>query len=231
MGAVLAMTWGQGGAAAPKPAPVVEYGPAPEWSRFQQLAEDAIKSHLVDPDSVRFTWSSGYHQGGYRPGFKTVTGYVACGTFNARNRMGGYNGADTFLVVIDYDRVLYVQTASADDQIAQTCADGIRTGLLPPVPIVAAKPTAAAETTAGLVLQAMPDGAYVASVTAGSPAAAAGLKPGMVIGSVNGIGLAGLGENMTRLIDAASGDVTLTIIGGTTVKMHQERTGAVGGAR
>ena len=65
----------------------------------------------------------------------------------------------------------------------------------------------------------MPDGAYVADVKAGSAAATAGLKPGMVIAAVNAIPLAGMGDAMLKVVDAAGADAALTVVGGKAVKL------------
>lgn len=46
--------------------------------------ESEIKSHLVDPDSAKFTWWDYPNKGFY------------CGLLNARNRMGGYTGNTLF---------------------------------------------------------------------------------------------------------------------------------------
>ena len=85
-------------------------------------------------------------------------------------------------------------------------------------------PTASAEVApvpnaAGLAVHAMPEGAYIAAVTAGSIAEKAGLKPGMVITSVNAIPLAGMSEAMTRVVDAAGTAATLTLVGGATIRL------------
>lgn len=65
----------------------------------------------------------------------------------------------------------------------------------------------------------MPDGAYVSAVAPGSPAATADLKPGMVISSVNAIPLAGMGDAMVRVIDAAGPTAELTIVGGRSFNL------------
>ena len=90
-------------------------------------------------------------------------------------------------------------------------------GLLPPVP---ATPAAAAAVSAtGLTLRAMPEGAYVTGVVPGSSADKAGLRPGMVIETINAIALQNMGEAMTKVIDAAGAGASLGLVGGKIIKM------------
>ncbi|UZK67334.1 PDZ domain-containing protein [Sphingomonas sp. M1-B02] len=200
-----------------------KHGPAPAWETFRQQGEAAITARLIDPESARINWLGGYMKGGFKPFLEgRVRGYVACGTVNARNRMGGYTGASTFVVVIDYDRVIYSEIDKrAGGMISEQCGSALRSGLLPP--LAAAQPTTGASTTqgaaSGLTLRSMPDGAYVSAVVADSPAALAGLKPGMVIASVNAIPLQGMGDAMLKVLDAAGASAELTIIGGKALKL------------
>jgi hypothetical protein len=222
-------------AAADKPKSDHVYGPEPTWDEFRQLGEAAITARLIDPESARITWLSGIHRGDIKPFLMPrYEGYVACGSVNAKNRMGGYTGGSVFVVVIDYGRVLFsdIDHGSLHEYDA-ICAKALNTGLFPPVPDPeltrrGAGPAPAASTsaeaaqlanTAGLAVRAMPEGAYVAAVTPGSPAQLAGLRPGMVITSVNAIPLAGMGEAMRKVVDAAGSAATLTLVGGTTIRL------------
>lgn len=191
------------------------YGPAPEWEEFRQMAEADIRSQLIDPESARFTWLGNYHRGELKIllGARTQ-GYVACGTVNSKNRMGGYVGAKAFAVVIDYGRVLYSTLGPVDYE----CLQLQQAGKFSPLPASGVSGAPAANAT-GLALRTMPEGAYVSAVTPGSAAAAAGLKPGMVITSVNAIPLAGMDAGMLRVIEAAGPAATLTVVGGTTFKL------------
>jgi hypothetical protein len=54
-------------------------------------AEQALKPTLVDPDSLQL---QGLHSSVEKDG----TTYL-CGSFNARNRMGGYNGFAPFVAI------------------------------------------------------------------------------------------------------------------------------------
>jgi hypothetical protein len=207
------------------------YGSAPGWEQYRQLAEADIRDRLIDPDSARIEWLGQYHKGGFKPFLQgRVHGYVSCGTVNARNRMGGNVGRTHFVVVVDHDRVIFAEVDSKPGgMIADQCNAALRAGLLPPLPTTGS--SAALDATAavgatpytnaatGLTLRPMPDGAYVAAVAPASPAEAAGLKPGMVIISVNAIPLARMGDAMLKVVDAAGANASLAIVGGRTVTL------------
>jgi len=207
------------------------YGPAPAWEQYRKLAEADIRDRLIDPESARLEWLGQYHKGEFKPFLQArVHGYVGCGTVNSRNRMGGYVGRTNFVVVIDYDRVLFAEIDKRPGgMIADQCTAALRAGLFAPLPGTsgaapasmgaAAGATPAANAATGLTLRAMPDGAYVAAVAPASPAGAAGLKPGMVIASVNAIPLAGMGDAMLKVVDAAGANASLAIVGGQTVTL------------
>lgn len=216
----LAALLASGTAIAKKAEPPHVYGPAPDWRSFREQGERAIISRLIDPDSAKIQWLGGYHQGGYQPFLeRKVYGYVACGLVNARNRMGGYTGDRAFVVVIDHDLLL---RADIDDRpnsfVARHCTAALQSGLLPPVPTGAA--ALPPSSPIGLSLRAMPEGAYVSAVAPGSVAEKAGLRPGMVIETINAIALKGMGEAMLKVIDAAGPKASLGIIGGKTIMVR-----------
>jgi hypothetical protein len=212
------------------------YGPPPTWEAYRQLAEADIARRLVDPDSAKITWLGQYRKDEWKPFLQgRVAGYIACGTVNARNRMGGYAGAVSFVVVIDYGRVLFAELDSrGGGMVAESCNKALAAGVFPPLPAdengaslsdATTSATTSATTTAGssgLTLRTMPDGAYITAVTPGSPAAAAALAPGMVIASVNAIPLAGMGDAMGRIVDAAGPGATLTLIGGKAITLGKK---------
>ena len=119
-----------------KPDPVIQYGPAPQWERFKELGEEAIRAMLVDPESARFTWSHGYRQDGFTPSMsRRRHGYTTCGHVNARNRMGGYNGRTTFTVVIDHDRVIHAEIGKPGgaDLLSAACDKALQQQKFPPL--------------------------------------------------------------------------------------------------
>lgn len=211
------------------------YGAPPSWNDYRQIAEAEIASRMIDPESARISWVTGYAKGWTKPflGMR-VDGYIACGGVNAKNRMGGYTGTSWFMVIVDYDRVLSLTIDKGEGSAAGDCRKMMREGRLPPVPqaaaITATTPSGAGDrasgqigtTATGLTLQAMPDGAYVGAVRAGSPAAVADLRPGMVIASVNAIPLANMGEAMLKVVEAAGPTADLVIVGGRTVKLGKK---------
>ncbi len=210
-------------------APEHLYGPPPTWAQYRQIAEADLRTRLIDPESARFSWLGGYYKGGFKSlMWGTAAGYFACGTVNARNRMGGYAGQVTFIVAVDYDLVVFAQVDKGASGFAHDrCSQLLRDGTLPPVPqetastvsVAPSTPAAGAASPSGLSLRTMPDGAYVSGVTKGSAAERAGLKPGMVIASVNAIPLSGMGDAMLKVVDAAGSTAALTIIGGKTMTL------------
>lgn len=221
------------------PRPAHLYGEQPDWANYRRIAEAAVIAQLIDPDSARITWLSGIYKGELKPFLGTrVAGYWACGSVNAKNRMGGYTGGHTFMIAIDYGRVLSLdqdERGGGMDDIV--CAKELSEGIFPPPPVsdagdnasAARAPisggtvTSAADVRTGLAVRAMPDGAYVSAVVPGSPAAVAGLKPGMVIASVNAVPLAGMGEAMLKVVAAAGADVMFGVIGGASVRLKPAR--------
>lgn len=200
------------------------YGPEPDWPSFRKIAETGIISRLIDPESARISWLTGIRKGGFKPLLQgRIYGYVGCGTVNAKNRMGGYTGAQTFIVVIDQGRLLYSDIdQSPSGLITQTCATGMQRGMFPPVPadLSAVEPPPAASAT-GLSLRPMPDGAYVSAVAPGSTADKAGVRPGMVIETINAISLHNMGEAMIKVIDAVGAGASLGLVGGKIIKMGE----------
>lgn len=214
--------------------------PAPSWAEYRRIAETAVSARLLDPESARFRWITGIMRGQLKPLLSArVTGYWACGAVNAKNSLGGYTGFETFLIAIDDGRVLSLNKDGRPGGLfTDACNKLIREGSLPAVPAeasVSADTGAAASRTppetevaasaaplanaAGFAVRAMPEGAYVAAVTPGSPAQLSGLTPGMVITGVNAIPLAGMGEAMRKVVDAAGSTATLTLVGGRTIRL------------
>jgi hypothetical protein len=209
------------------------YGPAPTWDKYREIGEIYIKGLMLDPDSAKITWVGKFFKGGHKPFLQPRSyGYVGCGSVNAKNRMGGYTGASAFVVVIDYDRVLFGDIdKSTAGMVGATCYEYAKQMKFEPLSIEDKAsitsndaPTKSASgqlisTASGLSLRSMPEGAYISGVTAGSPAAMAGLTPGMVVNAVNAIPLSGMGDAMLKIIDAAGPAATLSIVGGRTIRL------------
>jgi len=108
----------------------------PDWALFRRNAETALRARLIDPDSARIDWPYGFLRGSWRPFLsKRIDGYWSCGSINARNRMGGYTGSTSFVVVLDPNgRVQYsdVGTSKDVDIVTSQCSNAVK--LLPPAP-------------------------------------------------------------------------------------------------
>ena len=125
----------------------------PKWEVMRRNAESALRARLIDPDSGRFEWPHGFLYGAWQPPFqKRIDGYWTCGRVNARNRMGGYTGATSFVAVVDANgSVKFVDMGSGKDFdiLSSQCDKSVR--LLPPpqvgssAPLVASSPTSIAD--------------------------------------------------------------------------------------
>lgn len=223
----LALVAPTGAALAKDPPFGTNYGPAPDWAHYRELVETELRHRLIDPDSAKVRWPNFYIQRGFTPFLsKRVYGYATCGYLNSRNRMGGYAGEAPFIVVIDHDQVLYLQVAKSTldaREMAQLCDKGG----FPPAPSDVTASTAQVVPQAnrfGFTLTAVPDGAYIATVASGSPAERAGLKPGLVISSLNGVALKGMAAaTVEQMFGGTQGEVTLQTIGGGTVRLADTR--------
>jgi len=109
---------------------------APDWALFRRNSESALRAHLIDPDSARIEWPHGFLLGTWKPFLsKTIEGYWSCGLINARNRMGGYTGATSFVVVLDpsgYVKYSEIGESRDFDLLSASCAKSVK--LLPPPP-------------------------------------------------------------------------------------------------
>jgi hypothetical protein len=108
----------------------------PDWGLFRRNAEVALVGRLVDPESARIDWPYGFTLGTWRPLLvRRIEGYWTCGLINARNRMGGYTGATSFVVVLNSEgQVLYseIGTAGEIDLLSSQCTRSANLLPLPP---------------------------------------------------------------------------------------------------
>jgi hypothetical protein len=231
LGAVAALAITSPAAAKKKPEIIPDYGPAPNWARYRELGEAAIRESLIDPDSAKFEWPYGYAPSRWTQFLhkRPYYGYITCGMVNSRNRMGGYVGATRFVVVIKFDVVLYAALggpAGSDGMVDWGCAEAIRKGVLPRAP--ADGPTDTGQPSFGFRINTVAEGAYVAAIAPGGPAQKAGLTPGMVITHVNGVALKGLSDaTIHQILNAAEGDTRLTLIGGASLSLRKTVTAPV----
>ena len=108
----------------------------PDMSQFRRVAEQAVVSRLIDPESARIEFPYGFMSGAWKPLFqKKIEGYWTCGRVNAKNRMGGYTGSTSFVVVLSPNAaVQYVElgTGKDFDILTGQCANSVK--FLPPAP-------------------------------------------------------------------------------------------------
>lgn len=94
-----------GGAASAAP-PVLPPEPSahPDWAKGAEQAVQILRNTAFDPDSLKIEWVSGFKWGYRKPVIgKRSFGWLACGNYNAKNRLGGYVGSAGF-------DVLYTET-------------------------------------------------------------------------------------------------------------------------
>ena len=108
----------------------------PDWALFRRNSEAALRARLIDPESAKIEWHYGFLLGWWRPLFsKRIEGYWTCGTINARNRMGGYTGRTSFVVVLNSSgNVNFVDIGESEDfdLVSSACSNSVK--LLPPPP-------------------------------------------------------------------------------------------------
>lgn len=96
----------------------------PDWALFRRNSENELLSKLVDPDSAKFVWPYGFQYGVWKLGSSEMNGWLTCGLVNARNRMGGYTGQRSFVVIVDYSGLVKtsaIGTGGKFDLIATKC--------------------------------------------------------------------------------------------------------------
>lgn len=79
----------------------------PDRTQGIALIENAVRASLKDPDSAKFDWPNEFTDGWYRiPFSKKVTGWITCGTVNAKNGYGGYTGPAPVIAAIQNGAVV-----------------------------------------------------------------------------------------------------------------------------
>nr|WP_277924245.1 SHOCT domain-containing protein [Sphingomonas sp. CROZ-RG-20F-R02-07] len=67
----------------------------PDWTVVRKNTELALKTDLFDPEAAQFTWTSGFAWSYIKPALKPhMWAWVGCVSINAKNRLGGYVGAE-----------------------------------------------------------------------------------------------------------------------------------------
>jgi hypothetical protein len=89
-------------ASAKDKAPPPEPAQHPDWASVRDQGLSGLTSALFDPASAQINWSSGFRWGFAKPVIGRRThGWIACGSLNAKNRLGGYVGAEPFWILAD----------------------------------------------------------------------------------------------------------------------------------
>jgi hypothetical protein len=224
-------------AAAKETAP--DYGPDPTWERAVPLAEAAIKDNLIDPSSAQIEWPYNFSTGTLKGLLaKRRSGWITCGWVNAKNRMGGYTGKVWFLVIINTGVVTEIELGTPDgiDVASASCPSLVKQGFLKPAPAPVPGTTppltadayaaayaaaanagareAAARGGVGITYNVTPFGAMLVGVAPGSLAETAGLKPGEVIESVNGISIKGFDlPTIQKIMAGTAGNLVFGVVG------------------
>ena len=95
-----------------KAPPPVEPASHPGWREPTKRAEAQLLGQLFDPEAGRIRWVSGYRwttwredKGGLWSGgmlnMRRRYGWMACGTLNGKNRMGGYVGEQAVYTITE----------------------------------------------------------------------------------------------------------------------------------
>lgn len=94
--------------------------PRPDLTAAVEGAVKQMKQNLYDPESARIEWRSGF-QWSYlkEPFVRREFGWIACGTINGKNRLGGYVGANGFLLFVRESGE--VTTAYLNDRYSSVC--------------------------------------------------------------------------------------------------------------
>lgn len=213
------------------------YGPPPVWREYKTLGEAALRQRLPDPDGWAIEWPNGYKQGVWAA-HGHPQGYVTCGLARAIKPFEGGHPVYPFVVVIDRGVVKNVDFEARPRSLpALICPSVVERGGLPtaaameatnasvPTDGIRSAPTTPGDAPLivgfGMAVRPMPEGAYVTSVEAGSPAAKAGLVPGTLITRTNGIALAGLGAAMAKILSADTPELVIETVAGSHLTLRR----------
>lgn len=199
------------------------YGPAPDWTRYREVAEHAVRERLEDPKIQKrypaipgwsIEWPNGYIR--YRWDHKgDFPGYMTCGRLRAPASSEARYRLVNFIVVVDHDiaKTVDISRRESNSLINIACENMIRKGEMPPATLMEETPDTAI-TALGLTVRSMAEGAYVVAVTPDGVARRAGLVPGMVIVRANGIALAGTGTTVAKLLGSDTAKLDLETVTG-----------------
>lgn len=124
----------------------------PDWRAFRENAQAAVLSGFFDPGAAIVEWPYGFIYGSWKPVLQgRIEGYWTCGRVNGKNRMGGYVGSRSFVVVLSSaGQPIFNEVGDGGtyDFVSGQCQNSVR--MLPIASSqIADAPTAAAPTPAG----------------------------------------------------------------------------------
>lgn len=110
--------------AAAKPAPTFDYGQAVTYDQGVKVADDFVKSDLLDPYSAHVEWPFEFVPFTEKlPLSKRITGYATCGTVNAKNAYGAYTGTKQFRVIVRDGKVIDYREVSELRFVPDICKE------------------------------------------------------------------------------------------------------------
>lgn len=84
----------------------------PDWGYVADFAVNSLRDNLVDPNSLELRWDNGFAWAWIKDAFQPRRyGWLACGNYNAKNRLGGYAGRKRFITFVDQDGAITVGSA------------------------------------------------------------------------------------------------------------------------
>ncbi len=86
------------------------------YRSMREASEAAVRAGLLDPASAQFEWPYGFVEGTWPTILKSrqFAGYITCGFVNSRNKMGGYAGRRSFVVVLSNEKVIYFDVSTGN---------------------------------------------------------------------------------------------------------------------
>ena len=102
---LIALLFGCASAPRPTAQEVISADCGPLPANFEEIIKSVASKNLIDPYSAQYTFSEPVKQLN-RMTSPAVWGWAICGTVNARNRFGGYVGAQPYYALINNGRVI-----------------------------------------------------------------------------------------------------------------------------
>ena len=211
--------------------PAYVYGPAPDWVRYKELAEPAVRAKIAElaakgkmagPEHWTIQWPHGYAQAGWRHKGR-FNGYLSCAMLVATTPQAKGRNIINFVAVVDYDKVLTIDISDrySNSLVNVMCQDAISRGFIPPASIMEQQAQTRTLPAIGLKIRLVPEGVSIIEVTPGSAAERSGLRSGQVISHADGIALASLGTTVANILESSAAPLQLRTTGGQTIELKR----------